>query len=353
MTDLVNGTPFPVQLGNGMTLMGNGAVARGLDFSGVILTGPDNVPISLATVQRLLGEGRTWAAPRGGPAAFFHVAHAASGAPAVLYTTARAQGAMPGIFRHEGLGLQYFNPSPGATVPGGFQAVDMAARPSQQHQQQLLPHVFGSASTSMDVAGATPAVLGPHYDARLELTNPSAAYLPCQTVPIELYSLQRLFSNTRLAQAQGQAPPVLMYVPEDGPQPSEKKQLQIEFSAARAAARPAGFASLSGGCGTSTAYGPYDPYRANEVAHAAGIKLVAGPPRPQDLIPTQSAADEGSVRAMLTHPLATVARPLGFGQLQANLASVSDTEIARREATQRANYLVDRYADLRIMSTTL
>ena len=359
MTDLINGTDMAVSLGHRGVLPGHGGIAVGLDFGGVMLSGPDGAAVSLGAVQQLLNEGRTWAAPRGGPAAFFKVAHASTGAPGVLYTTGRTTGAMAGLYRHDGLGLQYFNPSPGATVPAGFQPFGPAAGQSQQEAAAVWAGAFpGWAHTPATLkAPAFQATLAA-YDPRLEFTNPAAAVLPCQTVPIELYSLQRLFgtlnvanaspASVRLAQAQGDVVPVQLRVPAGAQAPDADRVNFIEFSAATASARPAGFAALSGGCGGGPAY---NPYAANAMAEQLGAKLVAGPPRPQDLIPTRSAADEGSVRALMTHPLATAPRPLGFGQLMANLTPVSDTEIARQEAVKRLNGIMDRYADLRIHSS--
>jgi len=319
--DLINGSGSTVRLSNDMVLPGNGAVARGLGFAGVMLSGPGMKPVALGEVYDLLAQGRTWAAPKGGAAAFFKVADVGSGAPGVYFTTSRAVGASPGPYRHPVLGLQYFNPSPGATVPSGFEPAGAASSPSQHETR---------AAAALSAA-------------RLELTDPSAAVPPCETVPVELYSLNRLFSQVRLAQAQGDAPPVRLRPATSTP--GDGVLGQVEFLPCVAAARPAGFAALAGCGATSSAQ------CAAQLAQVPGGMRVSGPPRPQDLIPTRSAADEGPVWEMPTHPLATTARPLGFGQLRANLTSVSDTEIARKEAVARHNYMMDRYADLRIQSS--
>ncbi len=335
--DIVNGTLGTVRLSDNRVLPGNGGVAQGVQFGGVLLHGDSGTPVDLGAVERLLREGRTWAAPKGDADAFFQVVQVASNTPAVLYTTSRTIGPSAGLYVHGGMNLQYFSPAPGAMVPAGFEPL---TAPTTSH--------------------GTVAHLTAGYDPRLEATFPSASTPPCQTTPVQLYSLERLFGPggpsqpnplaLRLAQGQGDLPPLQlrrkgsMYGGAGNPGYSLVAD-NIAFSAAAAAVHPEGFASLAG-CE------PYTSLRASTLAEAAGMTALVGPPRPQDLIPTQSSFGQAQ-REFPTHPRAAMPRPLSFGQAALNLTPENETAKCRAEAVKRINHLVDAYATLRMASKTL
>jgi hypothetical protein len=301
--DIVNGGSHAIHVGS-TTLSPGGTVAVH-DVKSTIVSSPEGKFPLHEVLQELNTSGRQWMAPKGGVAGFFRVGRGAGGAaPALLYSNVRGPGPQAGMYATPSQDLQYFSPSPGATVPGGF-----------------LP-VFGNPNPTPAPGVPSPATLA---------TAAAAAAPACPAVPMELYSLHRLFSAPLLAKAQGDLPPVQL-------RPLDGSPMTIDFWNAAATAQPEGQALMS------SCTGFLAPTPAS-IAAAHGQKLVALTPRPQDVLVIN--AQEG-VRSkdFMTHPRAAL--PVTFGQATFNLASESETAKCRAEDVKRINYLQDRYADLRI-----
>jgi hypothetical protein len=303
--DIVNGGSHTIHVAG--TALSPGGFVRVHDVKSAVVSTPEGKFPLKDVLQELGSSGRQWMAPRGGAAGFFRVARGAGDAAspaAVLYTNVRGPGPQAGLYSSPSQGLQYFSPSPGATVPGGF-----------------LP-VFGNPNP-------TPA---PGVPAVATLATAAAAAAPaCPAIPMELYSLHRLFSAPLLAKAQGDLPPVQL-------RPLDGSPMTIDFWNAAATAQPEGQALMS------SCTGFLAPTPAS-IAAAHGQKMVALTPRPQDVLVIN--AQEG-VRSkdFMTHPRAAL--PVTFGQATFNLAPEMESAKCRAKDVERLNYLADRYADLRI-----
>jgi hypothetical protein len=346
--DFVNGASIAVAV-NG-TQVAPGAVLPGVDFRTAVLTtaaGKKLTPLK-AVLSKLFqcgtGTTRSWAAvdtPKGGPsAAFFLVARPGTAAPAVLFATDRATAPQTGFYSpgpgsplavDAGLaGLQFFAPTRGATIPAGF---------------------VGAAGL-VPAAPAVPAApvlahttLSPAQRAAYDATFVGAEILSsCDpAMPVELFSLHRLFSNVKLAQAQGGVAPLRVTGP-DG-------VTALDYSVAAATAQAPGLASRAA-CGGDVCkfFGSSASATLADLGAATGTTIVAAPPRPEEVVRTQSSFSGDRSKEFFTHPLAAVPATNGQSYRNLNLAPVSDTAACRAADVKRYNAMLDRLVDLRLKS---
>ena len=320
MIAVVNGTDGAIALGK--TTLAPGTISHAVPSrtTTVVVHGKK---VALKDAEKFMAKNHTSHMTSKDGVGVFEV-RTADGTHALYVTESTHNGQALGTFVSPA-GVLYFNKTAGGPIPSGFLPFGTpgSAYPGSMYSGSMNPH--GGSNMAPIIPGKMP-MPAPHIpDAVIDAFGPTVA---CDR-PLELAGMDRLMSDIRLAQAQGDYPPVRL-VPQDKSLPT-----RIEFAPALVTARAPGIAS-SKACGMTPA----------EAIAAHGETLVAAPLRPQDVMTTYASEGPRYRGGFVTHPRGGV--PLGFGQATLNLTPQSDWALCRKENVKRINYMMDRLADLQI-----